>query len=49
MGEEDSFARGRQSACAEALGLYRMLGHDGNTIEAIDSDADDKADRSCSG
>jgi hypothetical protein len=24
---------GRQSARAEAIGLYRMVGHDGNTIE----------------
>src|SRR6266576_1970099 len=35
MGEEDSFALGRQSAREEALCLYRMLGHNGNTIEAI--------------
>jgi hypothetical protein len=35
MDEEDSCALGRQSARAEALGLYRMLDHDGNTIEAI--------------
>ena len=34
-GEEDSFALGRQSARAEALGLYQMLGHDGNTVESI--------------
>jgi hypothetical protein len=34
-GQEDSFALGRQSAHAEALALYRMLGHGGNTIEAI--------------
>ena len=35
MAEEDSFALGRQSARAEALGLYRMLGDDGNTVEAL--------------
>lgn len=34
-GEEDSFGLGRQSASAEALGLYRMVGHDGNTVEAL--------------
>ncbi len=34
-GKEDSIALGRQSARAEALGLYRMLGHDGNTVEAL--------------
>jgi hypothetical protein len=32
---EDACLLGRQSARAEALGLYRMLGHDGNTVEAI--------------
>ena len=35
MAEEDTFALGRQSARAEALGLYRMFGHDGNTIDAL--------------
>lgn len=35
MAEEGSFALGRQSAHGEALGLYRMLGHDGNTVEAL--------------
>lgn len=35
MGEEYSFALGRQSARAEALGLYRMLGHGSNTVEAL--------------
>jgi hypothetical protein len=34
-GDEDSFSLGRQSAKAEALGLYRMLGHDGNTVEEL--------------
>jgi hypothetical protein len=34
-GEEDAFSLGRQSARAEALGLYRMLGHNGGTTEAI--------------
>jgi hypothetical protein len=32
---EDACLLGRQSARAEALGLYRMLGHDGNTVDAI--------------
>jgi len=35
VSEADSFALGRQSARAEALGLYRMFGHDGNTVEAL--------------
>jgi hypothetical protein len=35
MAEEDTFALGRQSAEAKALGLYRLLGHDGNTVEAL--------------
>jgi hypothetical protein len=35
MAEEDTFGLGRQLAGAEALGLYRMLGHDGNTVEAL--------------
>ena len=35
MGEEDSFSLGRQSARAEAIGLFRMVGHDGNTVEAL--------------
>ena len=35
MGEEDSFALGRLSARAEALGLYRMIGHGSNTVEAL--------------
>ena len=34
-GEKDSFALGRQSVRAEAFGLYRMLGHDGATLEEI--------------
>jgi hypothetical protein len=32
---EGALSLGRQSARAEALGLYRMLGQDGNTVEAI--------------
>lgn len=32
---EDVCSLGRQSARAEVLGLYRMLGHDGNTVEAL--------------
>lgn len=32
---EDSFGLGCQSARAEALGLYRMVGHDGNTVEQL--------------
>lgn len=32
---EDSFTSERQSAHAEARGLYRMLGHDGNTIKEL--------------
>ncbi len=35
MAEEDTFALGRQSARTEVLGLCRMLGHDGNTVEAL--------------
>jgi hypothetical protein len=35
MAWEDSFALGRQSAHEEARALYLMLGHDGNTVEAI--------------
>lgn len=35
MGEGDSFALCRQSARDEALGLYRMLGHDGKTVESL--------------
>jgi hypothetical protein len=32
---EDVCSLGRQSARAEAVGFYRMLGQDGNTVEAI--------------
>src|SRR5690348_13418338 len=35
MAEEDTFALGRQSARAEAIGLYTMLGDDGNTVESL--------------
>jgi hypothetical protein len=33
--DEDTFSLGRQSAHAAALGLYRMLGQGGNTVELI--------------
>jgi hypothetical protein len=32
---DDVFILGRQSAIAEAHALYRMLGHDGNTVEEL--------------
>jgi predicted RNA-binding protein YlqC (UPF0109 family) len=35
MLEGDTYSLGRQSAIAEALGFYRMLGRDGNTAAAI--------------
>lgn len=33
--EEDSHSVGCQSGRAEALGIYRLLGQDGNTVEAM--------------
>lgn len=32
---EDSYSLGRQSTRAEARGLYRILGQDGNTLEEL--------------